>query len=445
MRAAPAGGPRVMRLGLVRGGRVLEERVLKHREVVTVGSNENNTFVVTANRIPHEFRLFDVEHGRYVLQFTDAMSGKVALPDGLKTLAELKGSAQSKGDCHRLTLPEDVRGKVVIGDCAFLFQFVSPPPAQAKPQLPVSVMRGAVGIDWATTMIAAFSFLAHFMAMGAIYSDWLDPVLDYDVKMATLLESVRNLPPPPEVEEKNVEDKEDKKEEADKAPEAKPIAKVMAKEPAKTKMSKAEVAALAEQLDSFDMGILGAQTGKTATSDILSSSDSIDTGIMDKAAASNAGVSAGGPGGLNLGVAGGALQRGEGGISLNQVGEVGKTTNGSGKVQVVEGPKGSANVGSANVQVGQVSDASRVVARMRPGFHQCYTNALSSNPDAAGKITLKIQVGASGAVTGVTASVSGNLPAEVVNCVKRRASGGKFSPPEGGTAVIDVPVSFVKQ
>jgi hypothetical protein len=446
MRAAPAGGPRVLRLGLVRGGRVIEERVLKDREPVTIGSNENNTFVIAASRIPHEFRLFDVESGRYVLQFTDAMSGKVALPDGLTQLSDLKGTAQRRGEFYRLPLPEDVRGKVVIGDCAFLFQFVSPPPAQPKPQLPVSVMRGAVGIDWATTMIAAFSFLAHFMAIGAIYSDWLDPVVDYDVNLANLVENFKNLPPPPEVEEKNVEEKDEKKEE-DKAPEAKPVEKVAQKDPTqKTKMSKAEVAALAEQLDSFDMGILGAQTGKTATSDILSSSDSIATGIMDQAAASGAGVSGGGPGGLKLTGAGGALQAGQGGSSLSSIGSSGKTGGeSSGGVAVVKGPKGSANVGSANVAVGQISDASRVIARMRPGFHACYTSGLQTNPDAAGKISLKIQVGAGGEVTGVSASVSGNLPSDVVECVKRRARGGRFNPPEGGTAVVDVPVSFVKQ
>lgn len=446
MRAAPSGGPRVLRLGLVRAGRVVEERVLKERESVTIGSNEHNTFVIAAKQIPHEFKLFDVESGRYVLQFTEAMSGKVALQDGLKTLADLRKTAQHRGECYRLPLPEDVRGKVVIGDCAFLFQFVSPPPAQPKPQLPVSVLRGAVGIDWATTMIAAFSFLAHFMAIGSIYSDWLDPVVDNEVNLANLVENFKNLPPPPEVEEKNVEEKEEKVEE--KTPEVKQVEKVSKPDPQQRKpLSKAEVAALVEQLDSFDMGILGAKTGLTATSDILSSSDSIATGIMDQAAASGAGVSGGGPGSLKLGGGvGGALTPGQGGSSLTSVGAAGKTGGGgSGTGGVAQGPKGSASVGNAAVKGGTISDASRVVARMRPGFHSCYTNGLASNPDAAGKIALKIMVGPTGDVTNVSATVSGNLPGDVVECVKRRARGGHFAPPEGGSAVVDVPVSFVKQ
>jgi hypothetical protein len=445
MRAATPGGQRVLRLGLVRSGRVVEERVLRNREAVSIGSNESNTFVLASAHIPVEFRLFDVEGGRYVLQFTDAMSGKVALPEGLTELSDLKGKAQRKGDCYRLPLQDDIRGKVVLGDTALLFQFVSPPPAQPRPQLPVAVMRGAVGIDWMTTMIAAFSFLAHFMAIGAIYSDWLDPVVDYDVNLNNLVEQFKSLPPPPEVEEKNVEEKQDKKEE-EKAPEQKPVAKAEPKPSQDPKhISKAEAAALVEQLDSLDMGILGANTGKTATSDILSSSDNIALSVLDQAAASGAGVSGLGPGGLKIGPGGGALTPGALG-SLKDMGTAGKSVpSTSGNVAKVDGPKGSASVGGANVVAGQVTDASRVIARMRPSFHICYNQGLISNPDASGKISLKIQVGADGGVTGVAASVSGNLPAEVVECVKRRARSGRFNPPDGGSAVIDVPVTFVKQ
>jgi hypothetical protein len=56
-------------------------------------------------------------------------------------------------------------------------------------------------IDWRTTIIAAFSFLFHFGAIGSIYSDWMDPVIDDEVEVAQLLESVKQLPPPPPVEQ----------------------------------------------------------------------------------------------------------------------------------------------------------------------------------------------------------------------------------------------------
>ena len=48
MRAVAATGPKVLRIGLVKSGRVIEERIIKQRTHVTVGPNEKNMFVVTA-------------------------------------------------------------------------------------------------------------------------------------------------------------------------------------------------------------------------------------------------------------------------------------------------------------------------------------------------------------------------------------------------------------
>ena len=53
-----------------------------------------------------------------------------------------------------------------------------------------------------TTIIAAVSFLLHFMLLGAVYSDWLDPVSDDDVSVAGLIDSLKNLPAPPAIEDK---------------------------------------------------------------------------------------------------------------------------------------------------------------------------------------------------------------------------------------------------
>jgi hypothetical protein len=102
-------------------------------------------------------------------------------------------------------------------------------------------------------------------------------------------------------------------------------------------------------------------------------------------------------------------------------------------------------VGGAAVSGGTVSNASRVVAGMRAGFRACYNRGLAINPDSAGSIRLTIRVGPGGEVQGVSAAPAGNLPGSVVGCVKARASAAQFSPPEGGAAVVVVPVTFVKQ
>jgi hypothetical protein len=54
-------------------------------------------------------------------------------------------------------------------------------------------------------------------------------------------------------------------------------------------------------------------------------------------------------------------------------------------------------------------------------------------------------VGPTGQVASVSATKTGNIPESVLECVKSRANSANFSPPQGGAAVVQVPVSFVKQ
>jgi hypothetical protein len=448
MRAVAATGPKVLRIGLVRGGRVLEERVIKQRTDVTIGPSEKSMFVLAHRGLPASFKLFELVQGEYVLNFLDDMGGRVALPTGISDLQMLKGQTRRGNDgSYQLRLTEDSRGKVVVGDTTLLFQFVAPPPVQPKPQLPVAVLRGATGIDWRTTIIAAFAFLVHFLAIGAMYSDWLDPVVDEELSLAGLVDTFDKLPPPPPVEEKVEEVEDAKTEEVADTP----------KEPVKSAspgkgggpdkgsggaMSSAEVAALSNELDQLSMLTLGALAASgPATAGVLQSGD-VPTGALDAAAASNAGVGVGG--GLKLGSGGGAIRPGQGG-SLGSIGTTGKGAGtGTGSVQQVKGPQGNANV-SSSVSVGSVSNAQSVIAGMRAGFRRCYQQALDQNPDIQGSIKLTIRVGPGGEVSGVSSSTTGNLPPSVVSCVQARARAGQFAPPDGGSAVVQAPVTFVKQ
>jgi outer membrane biosynthesis protein TonB len=151
-------------------------------------------------------------------------------------------------------------------------------------------------------------------------------------------------------------------------------------------------------------------------------------------------------GDLKLGGGGGTIRPGAAGAGLASIGASGKAegTQGTGQAAKVTGPKGNANVGGANVSGGAVANASRVVAGMKAGFRNCFNRELAANPDAQGTIRLTIKVGPGGEVQNVSAAPSGNL-GSAVECVKARARSAQFDPPEGGTAVIVVPVTFVKQ
>jgi hypothetical protein len=447
MRAVAANaGPKVLRIGVVQAGRVAEERIIKQRVHVTVGASEKNMFVVSTQNLPPTFRVFELVGNDYHLNFLDGMTGRIALPTGISDLNMLKGQAKRNAQgAYQVRLTEDSRGKVVIGDTTFLFQFVAPPPIQPKPQLPVAVLRGASSIDWNTTIIAALSFLCHFMALGAIYSDWLDPVIDDEVSVAGLIDSLKNLPPPPPVEDKPA----DKPDETAKADKPEPVKAPTSTAPAGPKgpaapMSAKESAALSNELDKIDMAVLAFAGTGPATAGVLKNGE-VPTGSLDQAAASAAAVGAGGD--LNIKGGGGSIVPGALRGGLAGIGATGRGTGteGTGAGAKVEGPKGNASVGGAAVSGGTVSNAARVVAGMRAGFRNCYQRGLAENPDAAGSIRLTIRVGAGGEVAGVSPSPSGTLPASVISCVVARAQAAQFDPPEGGSAVIAVPVTFVKQ
>jgi hypothetical protein len=446
MRAVAATGPKVLRIGVVQGGRVIEERIIKQRVHVTVGPNEKNLFVVGGAGLPASFRLFELVGNEYHLNFLDGMTGRVALPTGISDLSVLRGQARrSPQGAYQVRLTEDSRGKVVVGDVTFLFQFVAPPPVQPKPQLPVAVLRGAQGIDWNTTMIAALSFLIHFLALGSIYSDWLDPVIDDEVSVANLIDSLKSLPAPPPPEEKTESDETTTEKTPEKTPEKAPT--TAQKSPDAGKMTAAEKASLMQEAERVMLETLAAlSSAGPATEGVLNRSD-VAMGALDAAAASDKAVGAGADP-LGLGRAGGGtLRPGEQGGGLGGLATTGRSggTEGSGAGAKVAGPKAAMPGVSSSTQGGNISNAARVVAAMRPAFRACYQKGLDVNPDAQGSVRLALKVGPGGEVTSVSAVPSGNLPGSVVDCISARARRAQFDPPEGGAAVVNVPVNLVKQ
>src|SRR5881392_3861734 len=90
-------GPKVLRIGLVQSGRVIEERIIKQRITVTVGSNERAMFVVPSPSLPPMFKLFELLGNDYYLNFLDGMQGRVALATGITDLQSLRGQAKKVG------------------------------------------------------------------------------------------------------------------------------------------------------------------------------------------------------------------------------------------------------------------------------------------------------------------------------------------------------------
>ena len=444
-------GPKVLRIGLVTSGRVVEERIIKQRTTVTIGSNEKSMFVVPSAAVPPMFKLFELIGNDYYLNFLDGMTGRIALATGITDIQSMRGQAKKVSGAYQVKLTEEARGKVVVGETTFLFQFVAPPPVQPRPQLPLAVKGGiAAQIDWSLTILAAFSFLLHFGLVGAMYSDWMDPVVSDDFNVSSLVDMMKNIPTPPVVET------------PDPATNATATATAQAATPTKSGggggkqatasgrsqsagVSDAKAAAMAAQADAMQMQMLASLNGGSAVQGALNRSD-IPPVDLSGAAASSAGV-AHGTGDLKIGGGGGAVQGGGKGPGLAGIGGGTKgdgTGSGAGEERKVAGPTGVANVGGSVASV-PISDADRVIAGMRARFRSCYQQGLNSDPSMSGKVVIVAKVGPNGEVSSADVSQNTGLSPTVASCIAGVVRRGTFSPPGGGGSTLQIPVTFVQQ
>src|SRR5262245_11108151 len=101
---------KVLRIGLAHRGRLIEERLIRRRDDVTVGQSTKNTLAAPFEELPASFLLLERDGPGWALRFTEAMDGRVSLErgDAPMALEELRGAARREGGVYRLPL----------GDCA---------------------------------------------------------------------------------------------------------------------------------------------------------------------------------------------------------------------------------------------------------------------------------------------------------------------------------------
>jgi hypothetical protein len=443
MRAmATASGPKVLRIGLVASGRIVEERIVKQRTSVTVGPSEKSMFVVQA-QLPPGFKLFELIGNDYHLNFLDGMTGRVALATGITDLAALRGQARRVGPAYQIKLTEEARGKIVVGETTFLFQFVAPPPVQARPQLPLSVKGGVASqIDWSLTIIAAFSFLLHFGLVGAMYSDWMDPVVSDQIDASLLDMVAKTVPPPVETQETPTSTATS----TDTAPAQTSAPKQSSQNSGKqgnTAPDAKVVAGLLNEADQARIAILAALGGGPNIQGAMKD----DNGApVDLNGLANKGGGIDNSNSLVHGVGGGGpIEPGKGGGGLQglQGGQTGGASTTAGTVTKVV-PVGNVDYGGSSMSV-PVSNAEAVIrGQLHPRAKRCYQKGLENDPTLSGRIVLTIKVGPSGEVDSASPAVSGNL-GSIAGCIASAARGLKFDAPGPNGSTISVPFNFVKQ
>jgi outer membrane biosynthesis protein TonB len=448
----PAAKTRILRIGIVQGGRIVEERLIRKRENISIGWSSKATFAVPSESLPKQWLLFEAHPKGYIAHFADAMDARIAVGNEVISLAQLKqaGRLRRQGASSRYLLDERSRGKVTVGDLSVLFQFVTPPPPQPRPQLPASV-RGSffTGMDWFYTSIATGSFLAHLIFVLYLRSvDWprkpdIEEIPDRFVQMVVKAK-------PPEPPKENAKKDDTKKEDDSKA--KKPAANASASKSAKKELSAEEKARLdaerrarlAEQVRNTGiLKLLGAKAdGSGSIADVLGKGD-VD---RDQEKAFQ------GVGGLTVATSDASLR----GVKTG--------TGGSGKVANISGLRGAGSIaggdtggGAAEKRVTGVvkSEAPAVDGELDPSLvskevrarlgaiKACYERSLKRNPNLSGKIKVRWTITAAGTVSAVEIDEDSMGDGEVTACIKGLISRWRFPAPSGGS--VDVVYPFVFQ
>ena len=445
MRAMSVGsGPKVIRVGVVRGGRVIEERIVKQRITVTVGAGEGAMFVVPSAIVPPMFKLFERIGNDYHLNVLDGMTGRIALANGITDITSGRGT--------RILLTDEARGKVVLGETTLLFQFVAPPPPQPRPQLPLAVKGSLSGKnDWTLTFIAAFSFLLHFGLVGTMYSDWSDPIVGENYDVAGLIDMIGKIPPPPVVEvpdqtaasttPSKVPTLPTKQPVATQEPAVRQATQTSTSRPSGAPASRERSARLAEEAEAMQMQTVAGLVGGPSVGAAIDRSN-VPAVDLSSAAERSVGVVAGN-GDIKSG-GGAPLQARSGGGLTVLGGTRGDSNGGPGRESTTAGPMAVAQVGVSIATV-PVPGADGTVASLRARFRSCYQTGLLTDPTMSGKVLISARIGPNGEVTSSEiASMSGLSPA-VGQCIAGVVKRATFSPPGGGGATLQIPVTFVQQ
>ncbi len=440
---------KVLRLGVIQGGKIVEERLVTARQPVTLGTNARNTIVVPLSNLPDSFTAFTVHGDGYLLCFEEGMEGRVQDDQGAADFAALvaQGKARKEGKGHAVPVTDAQRGRLTIGEVTLLWQFVVPPPEAPRPVLPPDARGNRFkSMDRLFGTVLAVSFLTHGGLYVALASADLPPEVTIEQipdRYARLLVPDRQPVAPVEKKDETRAAAEEKKVE-EKRPEAdgkKAEKKAETTEQAAARKA-ARSAAVAKAVQGKGMlkvlGALGPGSGGGAVADVFGAGG----GMTDVATALS------GAGGVAMatdpGAGGGRKGGGQGGAA--SIGDL--ATSGGGAVAYgsktevkVTGTVATeaAEIDSSDIDQGKLS----AFVRARMGLIKaCYENALKRNPGLKGKVVIRFTILETGGVADVGASQNTLGAPDVAACIMNtmRTWRTQFRP--SGPVSVEYPFLF---
>jgi hypothetical protein len=422
---------RILRIGILLGGKLVEERLIRERTTVSLGQSMKNTFSVPVEGLPLEFPMFTLDQGKYYLRFLNNMDGRLSDGGNVNTLDALKGrGAQNHGSYWQVPLADSARGKLSVGDLTVLFQFVTEPPRQPKPMLPASVRGTFVDrFDPRLSVILGASIIIHFaIAIVALNMDQpekqglADRAFDLTFDPAKVVSA----------EEKPAVKAETGPGETKKEPDKPktPTIQTLPKPESNAGRDDKEKISLKQQEEAKSFADLLTSEGPNGTSegdisrrrpgsDLKQQVDAVKEGGKQVAVGGGAGHGSRDSGDSRVGTGKGPDINGPGGTEV------------AGGPKVEKAPQGRINVsdktGGEDTTLSPDAVLSKIQNAYMAGLKRCYKNYLVKDASARGKVTLTLTINETGrTVKGAAHGFAG----EVDECITGQMSSWRFPIPK---------------
>ena len=158
---------RALRVGVVLGDTVIDERTLRAPATFSIGRSIRNTIAVPVPGLPRSWPLLTMTEAGVLVRLGDDMDVRVARDGAVLDRRDLEAGAERHRDHVSFVVRAGGHGKITLGEVRVLFQEVALPPAVPRPTLPRAV-RGTFAdrIDRRLAAFAAVSILGHVGVMA---------------------------------------------------------------------------------------------------------------------------------------------------------------------------------------------------------------------------------------------------------------------------------------
>lgn len=386
------GTRRALRVALIQAGRIVEDRTFTGRAKITVGTDAKSTFLVPMAEVPLTTAVFDITQKGTSLLFDRQMEGRVSIAGSEAQLQDYAASATPRGSRLSLSLPNDARGRVSVGEVSLLFQFVEQPKTPVAAELPKGARGLVAQLDRSFLAILAISLAAHFAGVGWLANQPVAEERDLTIEEMNIdrWASVVMTPPKPKKST-------DPEQVAADAPKPKNV------EPAKPKVASAPLSgeALKKRVRSLGMmGIIGSKgpNGESAFGDIMK-----DTGVVEIAEAlrgAERGVEVASVDDMTA-----SKRKGNETGGTSEIEPVG--TNGVKRVDLKEtlGPSVTGRVSTERIVVDTPEIDERALAQWiqgrKPAIQGCYEGVLKRSPTLKGRMVIRFAITSRGRVSNV--------------------------------------------